>query len=217
MCMYFVPRTRRECGAGRRPCARPGAAHLPHGTWPVLRLSDAPTHTRPPAPRPTSAKLAAWRCQPLTHLPPEARAEGPSPTPFPAPPTPPQATESPFPLASSPHTGLPALATLPLPHPDDCSPPRAPVPLCNPHPRLAVGQKGSGPPAQQPWALSRPGWGALPQIVPAAPTLCTAPQGWGGGAVLPAPFQGASVDWTHPSTGLGHPSHPHCPPPPPHP
>ena len=81
--MYgFLPWTQRECGAGRGPAP---------GTWPVLRLSNIPAHTYLPAPRPTSAKLAAWPCQPLTHLPTATR---PSLAPLPVLPTPlPKATE----------------------------------------------------------------------------------------------------------------------------
>lgn len=160
-----------------------GPAHLPPAHGPPLG-SATPCHTQP-CPRPTSAKLAAWRCQPSLLSPPL-----------------PLRPQKPPRLWPPPSTGVPG--TLPLSHSHDCSLPHPLVTRPNP-------PAGCGPEGQQLSATQPPG---RPRT---APTLCSAPRvagGSGGGAVLPAHFQEAGVDWTHPSTGLGHPTPPPLPTPP---
>lgn len=127
-----------------------GAAHLPPGTWPVLRLSGASAHTHLPAPRPTSPKLATWRCQPLMHLPLKPGLQL-----FQSRPAPCLAFMTPLPEATEPPGGRQGLILWPPIHmgvpPGTCNPgPK-------PHPRgcyffthlhlhtsgWAVGQKGT--------------------------------------------------------------------------
>lgn len=179
-----------------------GAAHLPHGTWPVLRLSRASAHTHLPAPRPTSAKLAPRRCQPLKHLPlkPELWLFQPRPSPF-------LAVMTPLPETTDPSGGGQGLILGPPIHmgvpPGTCDPgPKAHPHSCSFSTHLhlhtsgwAVGQKGSRP--QPTWALS---W-ALPQISPIGPPSALLLRVASGGFRLPwvgvhAIFS-PHLDWTY--------------------
>lgn len=186
-----------------------------HVTWP--QLSNAPPHTHLLAPKSTSAKLATWRCQPLIHLPPEARAMA-VPDSVQLSPHFSLRPQNPTSLWPPPSTGGSlALVTLPLSHHRDCSLSHQPGPTCNP--TLLDGVQ-----ARKAADLSRPATlGSKPaRLVALAPDCAhsTHPvhcaQGWPGTwdvrAVVPSPFQEASVDWTHPSTGLGHPTPPPAPP-----
>lgn len=78
MCVCFVSWTWSGGAAGG---ASPASWHVACPQAPQ-RLDPPPP--RLPAPRPCSAKLAAWRCQPLTHLPlkPEPWPFQPRPAPF---------------------------------------------------------------------------------------------------------------------------------------
>lgn len=78
VCVHRPPRTLTECGAGWGPLAHLTA----RGAGPQAR--QCPPRS-PACPRPTSAKLATWRCQPLVRLPPEARSCA-CPRPSPSPP-----------------------------------------------------------------------------------------------------------------------------------
>lgn len=194
-----------------------GPAHLPVARD-LASLSNAPPHTHLLAPKSTSAKLATWRCQPLIHLPPEARAMAvPDPAQLsphfslrpqnPAFLWPPPSTWGSLALVTLPHT-----TTVTAHFHTHLDPPVTPLSWMGCRPER---QQTSA--AQPPWAPSQPGWRPLPQTVPTAPTLCTAPRG-GLGCVCCGPFtfsrSKCGLDSPKHGPWTSHP-HPHCPTPPP--
>lgn len=136
-----------------RDPGRCGRAHrLPPRA--CLRLSNARPHTRP---RPDSAKLAAWRCQPLPHPPHPSLRPGHPPPPA---------------SGSSIHRGPWGWDPAPVPL-HDCSLPR-PLgpPPSPPHTPAGTGQRAAD--------LSRPAILPAP-VAPTVPTLCSAPRVARGG------------------------------------
>lgn len=218
MCVCFVSWTWSGGRLGALACLM--ARGLSSGS-PAPRPPPPP---RLPAPRPCSAKLAAWRCQPLTHLPlkPEPWPFQPRPAPFPA------FRPTPSLRPQDPHA---AAGIYPLPPPPRPVHMGAPPGACDPGPNLVPLAAASHVPVDGLWArraggLSHPGRraGPRPQVLPTAPTQRIAPQRWPGGGggsrlhwgrVRAPPFQGAGsqvgLDMLSPKHGLRRP-HPNASP-----